>query len=135
MDERRSKYRDRPRTKCAADMQDAVSVLEGRWKMMILAHLFGETVMRFSDLQRAIPKVSQKMLIQQLRGLEQDGVISRTVYPEVPPKVEYRLTDIGQGLGPVFLALLGWAELRRSKGQKNAAAKTASLRSKQGVQR
>ena len=94
-------------------MQDAVNVIEGRWKMMILAHLFGETVMRFSDLQRAIPDVSQKMLIQQLRGLEQDGVISRTVYPEVPPKVEYRLTDIGQGLGPVFLALLEWAELRR----------------------
>jgi DNA-binding HxlR family transcriptional regulator len=101
-------------------MQDAVSVLEGRWKMMILAHLFGETVMRFSDLQRAIPDVSQKMLIQQLRGLEQDEVISRTVYPQVPPKVEYRLTDIGQGLGPVFLALLEWAELRRGKGKHGA---------------
>jgi DNA-binding HxlR family transcriptional regulator len=58
--------------------------------------------MRFSDLQRAIPDVSQKMLIQQLRGLERDGVISRKVYPEVPPKVEYRLTEIGRGLGPVF---------------------------------
>ena len=86
--------------------------------MMILAHLFGETVMRFSDLQRAIPNVSQKMLIQQLRGLEQDGVISRTVYPEVPPKVEYRLTDIGQGLGPVFLALLEWAELKRGREER-----------------
>jgi len=131
MEERRSKYRDRPRGHCAADMQDAVHVLEGRWKMMMLAHLFGETVMRFSDLQRAIPNVSQKMLIQQLRGLEQDGVISRTVYPEVPPKVEYRLTDIGQGLGPVFLALLEWAELRQARGGKNATAKTISLRSKQ----
>jgi DNA-binding HxlR family transcriptional regulator len=59
-DERRSKYRDRPRSHCTADMQDAVSVIEGRWKMMILAHLFGDTVMRFSDLQWAIPKVSQK---------------------------------------------------------------------------
>jgi len=98
-------------------MQEAVRVLEGRWKMMILAHLFGETVMRFSDLQRAIPNVSQKMLIQQLRGLERDGVISRKVYPEVPPKVEYRLTKVGQRLGPVFLALLEWAELRRNKRQ------------------
>ncbi|HEY2052071.1 MAG TPA: helix-turn-helix domain-containing protein [Caulobacteraceae bacterium] len=97
-------------------MQDALGVIEGRWKMMILAHLYGEDVMRFSDLQRAIPGVSQKMLIQQLRALETDGVISRTVYPEVPPKVEYRLTELGRGLGPVFLALLDWAELRRAKG-------------------
>jgi DNA-binding HxlR family transcriptional regulator len=129
MDERRSKYRDRPRGRCAVDMQDAVSVIEGRWKMMILAHLFGETVMRFSDLQRAIPNVSQKMLIQQLRGLERDGVISRKVYPEVPPKVEYRLTKIGQGLGPVFLALLEWADLRRNKRQEtdNRARPAARL--------
>jgi DNA-binding HxlR family transcriptional regulator len=97
-------------------MQDAVGVLEGRWKMMILAHLFGEEVMRFSDLQRAITGVSQKMLIQQLRALETDGVISRTVHPQVPPKVEYRLTELGRGLGPVFLALLDWAELRRGEG-------------------
>jgi DNA-binding HxlR family transcriptional regulator len=115
MDPRRGKYLDRPRSHCAADMEDAVSVLEGRWKMMILAHLFGEAVMRFSDLQRAIPKVSQKMLIQQLRSLEQDGVISRTVYPEVPPKVEYRLTKTGQALGPVFLALLEWSHLRQGQ--------------------
>ena len=84
---------------------------------MILAHLYGEDVMRFSDLQRAIPGVSQKMLIQQLRALESDGVITRTVYPEVPPKVEYRLTELGRGLGPVFLALLDWAELRRGEGR------------------
>lgn len=90
---------------------------------MILAHLFGEETMRFSDLQRAIPEVSQKMLIQQLRGLESDGVISRTVHPEVPPKVEYRLTEIGKHLGPVFMALLDWAELlRESKAAKKPDA-------------
>lgn len=100
--------------------------------MMILAHLFGENVMRFSDLQRAIPNVSQKMLIQQLRGLERDGVISRTIYPEVPPKVEYRLTDIGRALGPVFLALLEWAELRRQKGPDTT--EFVSLRSKNRAQ-
>lgn len=113
MDERRNGHRGRPRNHCAADVQDAVRVLEGRWKMMILAHVFGETVMRFSELQRAIPDVSQKMLVQQLRGLERDGVISRTVYPEVPPRVEYRLTELGLALGPVFYALLDWAQLRR----------------------
>jgi DNA-binding HxlR family transcriptional regulator len=95
-------------------MEHAVGVLEGRWKMMILAHPFGETVMRFSDLQRAIPKVSQKMLIQQLRSLEKDGVITRTVHQQVPPKVEYRLTELGLALGPVFLALLDWAQLHQA---------------------
>src|SRR5882672_1623175 len=94
---------------CAANMQEALRCLEGRWKMMILAHLFSEPVMRFSDLQRAIPAVSQKMLIQQLRDLERHSIVSRNVYPQVPPKVEYSLTDLGKALRPVFLALLGWA--------------------------
>ena len=106
---------ERARCRGAAEMQDALGTIEGRWKMMILAHLFSEKVMRFSDLQRAIPKVSQKMLIQQLRALEGDGVISRTVYPQVPPKVEYQLTDLGLGLAPVFVALQDWGELRRGR--------------------
>ena len=61
--------------------------------MLILFQLFSHSVRRFSELERAIPAVSQKMLIQQLRELERDGVVARKVYPEVPPKVEYRLTD------------------------------------------
>ncbi|HEX4182635.1 MAG TPA: helix-turn-helix domain-containing protein [Caulobacteraceae bacterium] len=116
MEQSRSIDAERARCRSAAQMQDALGTLEGRWKMMILAHLFSEEVMRFSDLQRAIPKVSQKMLIQQLRGLESDGVISRTVHPQVPPKVEYRLTELGRGLAPVFLALQDWVELRRGIG-------------------
>lgn len=111
----RSTDAERARCQKGAEMQAALGTLEGRWKMMILAHLLDEAVMRFSDLQRAIPKVSQKMLIQQLRALESDGVISRTVHPQVPPKVEYRLTDIGRGLAPVFAALEHWADLRRDK--------------------
>ncbi|WP_293458290.1 helix-turn-helix domain-containing protein [Phenylobacterium sp.] len=103
-----------PKIACVEDVQDAISVLEGRWKMLIVAHLYGEPVLRFSELRRAIPQVSQKMLIQQLRGLEDDGVVTRTVHPQVPPKVEYELTELGRGLGPVFLALLDWATLRRS---------------------
>ena len=82
--------------------------------MMILAWLFEGPVMRFSDLQRAIQDISQKMLIQQLRALEQEKVIFRTVHAQVPPKVEYGLTDIGKALGPVFIALLDWADLRRA---------------------
>jgi DNA-binding HxlR family transcriptional regulator len=96
----------RHRDICAVEMQDALRCLEGRWKMMILSHLFAGPVLRFSDLQRAIPGVSQKMLIQQLRDLEQHSIVSRTVYPQVPPKVEYSLTELGKALAPVFVALL-----------------------------
>jgi len=105
------------RALCAASMQGAMRCLEGRWKMMILAHLFTEPVMRFSDLQRAIPDVSQKMLIQQLRDMERDDMVTRMVYAQVPPKVEYRLTDLGKALGPVFKALLDWADVREAAGQ------------------
>lgn len=102
-----------PKLACVEDVQEAISILEGRWKMLIVAHLYGETVLRFSELRRAIPQVSQKMLIQQLRGLEEDGVVLRTIHAQVPPKVEYELTELGRGLGPVFLALLDWTALRR----------------------
>lgn len=82
--------------------------------MMILANLFEGPLMRFSDLQRAIPDISQKMLIQQLRALEKEKVIFRIVHAQVPPKVEYGLTEIGKALGPLFMALLDWADLRRA---------------------
>lgn len=100
------------RAVCAVDMQSAIRVLEGRWKMMILSQLFAGPVQRFSELEKAIPGVSQKMLSQQLRALERDGVVTRTVHPEVPPRVEYALTETGRALAPVFLALLDWAKLR-----------------------
>ena len=80
---------------------------------MILFHLFGGRVLRFSDLERASPDVSQKMLIQQLRCLERDGIVQRTIHPQVPPKVEYQLTDRGEALRPTVRALLDWADLRK----------------------
>src|SRR5947208_612132 len=80
----------------AADgVERAFRMLEGRWKMMIVFQLFPHPVLRFSELERAIPAVSQKMLIQQLRELERDGIVERKVYPQVPPKVEYSLTEWG----------------------------------------
>ncbi|WP_108682994.1 helix-turn-helix domain-containing protein [Methyloceanibacter sp. wino2] len=96
----------------AEGVENALKMLEGRWKLVILFHLFGGRIMRFSELERAIPEVSQKMLIQQLRQMETDGIVYRTVYPEVPPKVEYGLTDWGQALCPALDALLTWAEER-----------------------
>ena len=94
----------------AQGIEQAVKLIDGRWKLMILFNLFGGRVLRFSDLERAIPAVSQKMLAQQLRQLEADGIVERTVHHQVPPKVEYRLTAWGQSLCPALDALLKWAE-------------------------
>jgi DNA-binding HxlR family transcriptional regulator len=96
----------------ATDVEAALKLVEGRWKLLILFHLFGGKVLRFSQLERLIPRITQKMLIQQLRQLEADGLVARTVYPQVPPKVEYYLTSWGQALCPALDAILKWAALR-----------------------
>lgn len=83
-------------------------MIKGRWKLLILFNLFGGRVRRFSELERAIQGVSQKMLTQQLRQLENAGLVRRVVYPLVPPRVEYALTDRGQALCPVLDSLLQW---------------------------
>lgn len=99
------------------DVERAFKVLEGRWKLLILFHLFGGKVLRFSELERAIPAISQKMLIQQLRQMENDGMVRRIVHHQVPPKVEYGLTDWGQALCPALDALLKWAALREEMAE------------------
>ena len=96
----------------AQDVEQTFRVLEGRWKLLILFHLFGGNILRFSELEKAIPAISQKMLIQQLRQMEKDGIVRRIVHHQVPPKVEYGLTDWGQALCPTLDALLKWAALR-----------------------
>jgi DNA-binding HxlR family transcriptional regulator len=96
----------------ARGIEDAFRMLEGRWKMVIVFQLFARGILRFSELEKAIPGVSQKMLIQQLRELERDGIITRTVHPQVPPKVEYALTKWGLAMCPALDALLEWAALR-----------------------
>ena len=85
-------------------------MLQGRWKLVILFHLFGGKTLRFSDLERAIRGISQKMLTQQLRQLERDRIVTRIAHPSVPPKVEYHLTEWGQSLCPALDQLLTWAE-------------------------
>ncbi|OCC25424.1 HxlR family transcriptional regulator [Croceicoccus estronivorus] len=96
----------------AEGVEEAIRMLEGRWKLVILFHLFGGKLLRFSELERAIPAISQKMLIQQLRQMEKDGIVTRIVHHQVPPKVEYGLTNWGQSLCPALDALLQWAERR-----------------------
>ena len=87
----------------------ALKVIQGRWKLLILRELV-DGIRRFSDLQRALDGVSQKVLTAQLRDLETDGVVHRTVHPEVPPRVEYALTDLGVALLPVLDGLHAWGE-------------------------
>lgn len=99
-------------TTAALDLAVVFKMLEGRWKLVILFHLFGGQVQRFSDLEKRIPDVTQKMLAQQLRRLEEDGIVTRTVYRQVPPKVDYRLTEWGEKLCPALDAILKWAECR-----------------------
>jgi DNA-binding HxlR family transcriptional regulator len=99
----------------AHGVEAALKMLEGRWKLLILFQLFGGQVRRFSELERAIPAVTQKMLAQQLRQLEKDGILHREVYPEVPPKVEYSLTKWGQALCPALDALLTWASAKQGE--------------------
>ena len=96
----------------ARGVEEVLRILEGRWKLLILFHLFGGNVLRFSELRRAIPGVSEKMLIQQLRQMERDGIVRRFVHHQVPPKVDYSLTDWGQALCPGLDALLTWVDLR-----------------------
>lgn len=100
----------------AADVDKALRTLEGRWKLLILFQLFDKGTRRFSELERAIPAVTQKMLAQQLRQLEQDGIVARKVYSEIPPKVEYSLTPWGQAMCPALDALLQWAAKRPRSG-------------------
>ncbi|WP_315830977.1 winged helix-turn-helix transcriptional regulator [Bradyrhizobium prioriisuperbiae] len=108
---------------CLADLEATLKCIEGRWKLVILSRLCEGAVLRFSQLERAIPNVSQKMLIQQLRDLERDGIVERIVHPQIPPKVEYTMTAAGKALGPVFQALLDWAALRkRSSGARKRPA-------------
>lgn len=93
-----------------------LDVIGGKWKPLILYYLFQET-RRFNELRRMLPHVTQQMLTLQLRELERDGVVHRKVYAEVPPKVEYSLTERGRSLEPILLAMLDWGEVYQREAQ------------------
>jgi len=87
----------------------ALSVISGKWKIFILYFLNQKTY-RYGELRKEIPEITQKMLTQQLRELEADGLIIRTVYPVVPPKVEYNLSEIGKAIQPILVELSKFGE-------------------------
>lgn len=87
---------------------ETLSLIGHKWKVFIIWSLLQQNTQRFSELSKGINGISQKMLTQQLRQLERDGLIARKVYAEVPPKVEYSLTELGESLKPVFDSIAGW---------------------------
>ena len=90
-------------------LTNAMNVIGGKWKIVILGHLLKKEK-RFGELNRAIQGVTQKMLTQQLRELEKDGIVHREIYKEIPPKVEYSLTDFGRSLEPIVNQLWAFGE-------------------------
>lgn len=90
-------------------VEATLEIIGGKWKGVILYHLSGG-VKRFNQINRLLPNITQRMLTRQLRELESDGLVNREVYPQVPPKVEYSLTEQGQSLVPIIMALKGWGE-------------------------
>jgi DNA-binding HxlR family transcriptional regulator len=92
-------------------VEATLDLIGGKWKGVVLYHLFDETL-RFNELRRRLTGITQRMLTKQLRELEEAGLIIRTVYAEVPPKVEYRLSEDGKSLKPIISALEAWGEKR-----------------------
>ena len=88
-------------------IERTVNILEGKWTLLILRELFTGTK-RFGELRNALPGVSPKTLSERLRILEKQGIVERTIYPEVPPRVEYSLTTLGETLSPIIESLRAW---------------------------
>lgn len=106
--------------KCAFDtppgcsLEAAISLIGGKWKGVILYQLLDGTA-RFNEIGRRIPAVTQRTLTNQLRELEADGLITRKVYAQIPPKVEYSLSELGRSLSPILLALKDWGDANKHR--------------------
>ncbi len=113
---------DRAHEKASCPVETTLKAIGGRWKVLILRELFFETC-RFNQLHRSLTGITQKMLTQQLRELEADGIIHREVYKQVPPKVEYSLTDTGRSLKPVLDSMHEWGEQFEAEAASSNRAK------------
>ena len=98
----------------ACPVETTLTLIRSKWKVLIVRDLLGGTK-RFGELQRSVGNVSQKVLTAQLREMEEDGLVDRKVYPEVPPRVEYSLTELGRSLEPVLSAMWNWGEEYRAR--------------------
>jgi len=95
-----------------------IDLIGGKWKPLIIWHLGSKGTLRFNELRKLLPQITQKMLTQQLRELETDNLVHREVYPQVPPKVEYSLTELGTSLMPILSTMCKWGD-DYYKSQKN----------------
>ncbi|QHV95217.1 winged helix-turn-helix transcriptional regulator [Spirosoma endbachense] len=98
-------------------MAYTLAVIGGRWKLSILGFLMNGEKLRYNEIRRKLVGVSERMLITQLKELERDGLIERTVYADVPPKVDYQLTDLGNSLQEILNAMADWGDIHREKLQ------------------
>ncbi|MDD9149695.1 MULTISPECIES: winged helix-turn-helix transcriptional regulator [unclassified Sporolactobacillus] len=89
-------------------VENALNILVGKWKPIILLYLLRDGTQRFSELKRNIPGITQKMLTKQLRELEEEDIVKRVIYPQVPPRVEYSVTQYGRTLQPILEAMHEW---------------------------
>jgi len=90
------------------EVEAAINLIDGKWKCVVLWHLLVDGTLRFNELRRRVGGATQRTLTNQLREMEADGLIHRKVYAQVPPKVEYSLTEMGRGLAPILTALRDW---------------------------
>jgi DNA-binding HxlR family transcriptional regulator len=105
----------------SAFIREVLDQIGDKWTVLIISTL-GEGPLRYSELQASIPGISQRMLTQTLKNLERDGLITRTAYAEVPPRVEYELTDLGRSLMNAVMAMAGWAATHHGEIASNRAA-------------
>ena len=98
----------------ACPVETTLTLISSKWKVLIVRDLLAGTK-RFGELQRSVGNVSQKVLTAQLREMEEDGLVDRKVYPEVPPRVEYTLTDLGRSLKPILDAMQSWGEAYKTR--------------------
>ena len=98
----------------ACPVATTVALIGSKWKLLIIRNLLARP-WRFNELKKDLEGISQKVLTDSLRSMEADGIITRTVYPEVPPRVEYALTELGKSLNPILDSMLAWGEAYKTK--------------------
>lgn len=113
-------------------MELVLQIVGGKWKPLILWHLGREGVQRFGELKNILPRITQKMLTQQLRELEADGMVVRTVYAEVPPRVEYSLTDMGRSFMSLLEQMCAWGRVYEQAFGGGAAGDTEDTAAEEG---
>ncbi|MGO4373056.1 winged helix-turn-helix transcriptional regulator [Paenibacillus sp. 2TAB19] len=107
-------------------VEDALSIIVGKWKTSILLHLISTGTMRYGEIKKAMGTITPKMLTTQLKELEEEGIIQRVVFPQVPPKVEYSMTEYGMTLEPILTALHNWSAAHPSHKARTNSTQTTN---------